>query len=127
MKENQLFRDLNIVVLHQRIKVIAKVMAKFDENQLWPNQVWPDTVLARKSLTKKVLAISIFFGPLQFLAFGWLNLAFNPTLVRIHPENSKRAHFEQTQRKMKMVAGEGKNAKFWAPHPSGPLPSGQTP
>ena len=36
VKENQLFRDLNIVVLHQRIKVIAKVMAKFDENQLWP-------------------------------------------------------------------------------------------
>ena len=58
------------------------------------------------------------------------------------PENSKRAHFRapalqtppkfhvrtpRERKKKKIVAGKGKkNAKFWAPHPSGLHPSGST-
>ena len=46
--------------------------------------------------------------------------------LRKHHQNSTRRHPERDKKNENRAGEAKKRAKFWAPHPSGPCPSGRT-
>ena len=59
-------------------------------------------------------------GP-QMCTFGLSGCRVKGPGASNTPKNSTEGPPREREERKKIVAGEGKSAKFWAPHPSGPL------